>query len=77
MKLIGIDVGSTTVKVTVIVNGKIEYKNYVRHFSKVKDCVVTELEKVLNKFGDITCRIAVTGSAGLGLSERAKIPFVQ
>lgn len=77
MKLIGIDVGSTTVKVTVIVNGKIEYKNYVRHFSKVKDCVVTELEKVLKKFGDITCRIAVTGSAGLGLSERAKIPFVQ
>lgn len=46
-RLLGIDVGSTTVKVTVIDpnTNKILYKSYERHFSKVKECVLGELEK--------------------------------
>lgn len=77
MNLIGIDVGSTTVKVALIVDGKITYKNYVRHFSKVKECVLSELKILLKKYGNIPCRVAMTGSAGLGLAERASISFVQ
>ena len=77
MNLIGIDVGSTTVKVAIIVDDKIVYKNYVRHFSKVKECVLLELKELLKKFGNIPCRVAMTGSAGLGLAERANISFVQ
>ena len=40
-KLLGIDVGSTTVKVCVIdEEGKILYSSYVRHLSRVKECVI-------------------------------------
>jgi len=76
-KLLGIDVGSTTVKAAVIgENCDILYKSYVRHFSKVKETVLSELNAVAKKFGGDFC-VSVTGSAGLGLSARAGINFVQ
>lgn len=40
-KLMGIDVGSTTVKVAVIdEEDKIIYSSYVRHFARVKETVL-------------------------------------
>ncbi len=75
MKLLGIDVGSTTVKVCVLEDGKILYSSYVRHFSRVKECVLGELEK-LRPFGG-AFRACITGSAGLGIAQRGKIEFVQ
>lgn len=76
--LLGIDVGSTTVKVTVINPEKDEilYKSYERHFSKVKECVLKELEKISGKFGS-RYKVCITGSAGLGLAQKSKISFVQ
>ncbi len=75
-KLLGIDVGSTTVKVCVIDEcGIILYSSYVRHFSRVKECVLGELEKV-RPFSD-TYKVCVTGSAGLGLAQRGGLNFVQ
>lgn len=75
--LLGIDVGSTTVKVVAIdESGKILYKSYVRHFAKVKETVLTELENVLEKYPANYCA-SITGSAGLGLSQRSGIAFVQ
>lgn len=78
-RLLGIDVGSTTVKVTVIDpnTNKILYKSYERHFSKVKECVLGELKKVASLFPGEQFRAAVTGSAGLGLAEKSGISFVQ
>lgn len=75
-KLLGIDVGSTTVKVTVIENENIIYKTYVRHFSRIKDTVLSELKAVCEKFGGIYS-VSITGSAGLGLSQRSGLNFVQ
>ncbi len=75
---LGIDVGSTTVKVCVLAEDReqILYKSYERHFARVKECVLGQLAAVGKKFGgDFTVRI--TGSAGLGLAERSGIPFVQ
>lgn len=75
--LLGIDVGSTTVKVVAIDgNGEIIYKSYVRHFAKVKETVLSELSKVYAKF-PAEYSAAITGSAGLGLSQRSKVAFVQ
>ena len=77
--LLGIDVGSTTVK-TVITNPdnkEILYSKYQRHFSKVKETVVEQLELIKNKYGDCTFKVAITGSAGLGLANASGIPFVQ
>ena len=78
-KLLGIDVGSTTVKVTVVdpITDEILYKSYERHFAKVKECVLSELKKVLTQLGEDEYRACITGSAGLGLAQRSKIGFVQ
>lgn len=76
-KLMGIDVGSTTVKVVAIdEEGKIRYQSYVRHFARVKETVLSELEKV-RKVCDGDYGVSITGSAGLGLSQRSGINFVQ
>lgn len=74
---LGIDVGSTTVKAAVIdENHNVLYKSYVRHFSKVKETVLGELKTVKQKFGGSFCA-CITGSAGLGLSQRSGVGFVQ
>lgn len=75
-KQMGIDVGSTTVKVTVLDGDKILYKSYVRHFARVKQTVLDELYSVRKKIGG-DFSVSVTGSAGLGLSQRSGINFVQ
>ncbi len=76
-KLLGIDVGSTTVKVAVLSESlEILYTSYERHFARVKECVLNQLSIVREKFGG-DFRISITGSAGLGLAERSKISFVQ
>ncbi len=77
VKLLGIDVGSTTVKVVAIgVSGKILYKSYVRHYAKVKETVLTELHNVQALYpGEYSA--CITGSAGLGLSQRSGVAFAQ
>jgi len=75
-KLLGIDVGSTTVKACVMdETGNVLYSSYVRHFSRVRECVLDELEKI--KDIDHSFSVCITGSAGLGLAQRGRIPFVQ
>lgn len=76
---LGIDIGSTTVK-TVVTNEKDEliYTEYKRHFSKVRESVCDQLGAIRNKFGeDKTYKLAITGSAGLGIANAAELPFVQ
>ena len=76
-KLLGIDVGSTTVKIAVLTEGKeILYTSYERHFARVKECVLAQLAVVKEKVGG-DFRISITGSAGLGLAERSGVSFVQ
>ena len=75
-KLMGIDVGSTTVKVTVVEDGRILYRSYERHFAQVRETVIRELGKIKEQFGGEFCA-SITGSAGLGLSQRSGINFVQ
>ena len=78
MYALGIDVGSTTVK-TVVCNeaGEILHSAYERHFSKVKETVTEQLRIIAEKYPDGEFRCAMTGSAGLGLANAAKISFVQ
>ena len=72
----GIDVGSTTVKVTVVDGGEVLYRSYERHFAQVRETVLRELNKIKEQFGgDFSA--SITGSAGLGLSQRSCINFVQ
>ena len=65
-KLLGIDVGSTTVKAAVLSESlEILYTSYERHFARVKECVLAQLAIVQDKFGG-DFKISITGSAGLG-----------
>ncbi|MDE6504980.1 MAG: acyl-CoA dehydratase activase, partial [Clostridia bacterium] len=74
---LGIDVGSTTVKAAVVDgNNNVLYSAYVRHFAKVKETVLSELAVIKEKFGG-DFSTSITGSAGLGLSQRSGINFVQ
>ena len=75
---LGIDVGSTTVKVCVLSDTlDILYTSYERHFARVKECVLAQLSVVREKFGDGQFYACITGSAGLGLAERSGVAFVQ
>ena len=77
-KRLGIDVGSTTVKVCVLGEDlQIEYTSYERHMARVKECVAAQLAVVAEKFGGGDFCVSITGSAGLGLAERSGLPFVQ
>ncbi len=78
-KLLGIDVGSTTVKLTVIepTSGELLYKSYERHLSFVRECTLRELKKIGEMFPGESFRTSITGSAGLGLAEKCGISFVQ
>ena len=74
---IGIDVGSTTVKCVLISEDKkILYSEYKRHFSRVKEAVLEQLERMFENF-EGNFKVAITGSAGLGLSSAADLLFVQ
>lgn len=75
---LGIDVGSTTVKAVVLdSDNNVLYASYVRHGSKVKETALSQLSEIKEKIGLGPYKISFTGSAGLGLSERAHLPFVQ
>lgn len=76
--LVGIDVGSTTVKVVVLDDNKnIVYKSYERHFSKVREKTVEMLTSVSELLKGNSFRVAITGSAGLGVAKAAGLDFVQ
>ncbi|MCM1130192.1 MAG: acyl-CoA dehydratase activase [Roseburia sp.] len=79
MKKIGLDVGSTTIKCVVLdENNQILYSDYKRHYSHIKDNIITKLQELIDlKWIDEECYLAISGSAGMGLAEGVGIPFVQ
>ena len=76
---IGIDIGSTTIKCVVLDDqGNIIHKSYERHFAMITEKTREVIGGLIEKFNitePVVC--AVSGSAGMGLAERAGVPFVQ
>ncbi len=76
--LVGIDIGSTTLKAVVInESGNVVFKDYQRHLSKVRERTNELIHNLKSIIGDNLFKIAITGSAGLGVSKTYDIPFVQ
>ena len=74
---IGIDVGSTTVKVVILNEDKqLLFKKYQRHFADVTNCVLDVLKQA-QKVYDGPAQLTITGSAGMGLAEILDLAFVQ
>ena len=75
---IGIDVGSTTIKCVVLKNEEIVFKSYERHKSMTKEKTIELLLKIKEEIIENNpFKIAITGSAGLGISQKTKIDFIQ
>ena len=75
---IGLDVGSTTVKVVVMDESlKIIHSSYERHFSDTKNTVCTCLENLIEKFPGYDFNIALTGSGAMFVSKLLDLPFIQ
>ena len=74
---LGIDVGSTTVKTVILDGDDIIYNKYERHFSKVRETVGEQLRIIRDLYPADKFKIAITGSAGLGIAEACGITFVQ
>ncbi len=74
---VGIDVGSTTLKVVVLDGNKIIYKVYERHFSDIAGSLKKNLTALKAIVGERSFFFAMTGSAGMGVAQRLGLPFVQ
>lgn len=75
---IGIDIGSTTIKMAVI-NDKngIIYQEYLRHFSDIPNALNKMLTNAQPILQQKQFSVIFTGSAGMGVSQTLDIPFVQ
>ncbi len=75
---VGIDIGSTTVKVVVLNEEDKElFSSYERHFAKVREKAVEQLRAAEEFIKGKQLHVAITGSAGLGVAKARNIPFVQ
>jgi predicted CoA-substrate-specific enzyme activase len=75
---IGLDVGSTTVKIVISDNkDSIVYSRYKRHFSDIKSTMADVIKEAYEHFKDDNITIMVTGSGGLSVSKWLDISFIQ
>lgn len=75
---IGIDIGSTTAKIAAMdPNGNLLYKDYRRHNADIRNTLLEFLDSFPQTLRDKNFSVKLTGSAGLGVSERYGIPFIQ
>ncbi len=77
-KTLGIDIGSTTVKIAVLDKDfNILFSDYQRHFANIQETLAEVVQKAYDSLGDIPLSPVITGSGGLALSKHLGIPFVQ
>lgn len=76
-RMLGIDIGSTTVKVVLLRNGEILYSKYERHLSQVRQKTLEIISEIKDKLDTAPFTVAVSGSAGLGLAQAANLPFIR
>ena len=90
--LLGIDIGSTTVKIAILDNTyakeqsspggqsqiqAVAFSGYERHFANIQETLAALLRKAYEKLGSIDLYPVITGSGGLTLSKHLEVPFVQ
>ena len=75
---VGIDIGSTTVKVVVLgEQNELLFRSYERHFSKTRERAAETLRSIGDMLSGKNVHMVITGSAGLGVSKASGIDFVQ
>ena len=82
---IGIDIGSTTVKIAVLDDDdKLIYGDYQRHRADIRNTIISVVtqafDKIENQFAlgeNQPLTVKVTGSGGLSVSQWLNVPFIQ
>lgn len=76
---IGLDIGSTTIKIAVLDDaGTLLFSKYQRHYSQIATRILELHRELMTKFPTLrTARLAISGSAGIGIAESCGIQFVQ
>ncbi|MDR1320888.1 MAG: 2-hydroxyacyl-CoA dehydratase [Gracilibacteraceae bacterium] len=75
---IGLDVGSTTVKVAALnETDDLVFSRYERHFSDVAYTAREMLEAIHNFAPEADAVLRITGSSGLAVARRMDLPFIQ
>jgi len=75
---LGIDIGSTTVKIAILSeDGEVLFSDYERHFANIQETLSDLLGRAVYKLGAIYASPVITGSGGLTLAKNLGIPFVQ
>ena len=78
IKTLGIDIGSTTVKIAILDQNKnILFSDYQRHYANIQETLSYLLKEALNELGPMSVCPVITGSGGLSLAKHLDIPFVQ
>ena len=75
---LGIDIGSTTVKVVILnKENEVLFREYRRHFANIQETVADLLEESREKLGEYNVRTCITGSGGLALADKMGVEFTQ
>ena len=75
---LGIDIGSTTVKIAVLDADKnLLFSDYERHYANIQETLASLINKAKDQLGELTVSPVITGSGGLTLANHMEIPFVQ
>ncbi len=75
---LGIDIGSTTVKIAVLDNfDRLLFSDYERHFANIQETLADLIKKAEQELGALPVYPVITGSGGLSLAKHLEVPFVQ
>ena len=74
----GLDVGSTTVKLVVLDNNdKLLYSKYQRHYSDIRKTIYELVDEACAMFEDDDLTVTLTGSGGISVAQWLELPFEQ
>ncbi len=76
-RALGIDIGSTTTKLVLVEKDRILYERYERHLSRVREKTLEMILDIKDLLSEAPFSVAVSGSAGMGVTEATSLPFVQ
>ena len=77
MYRLGLDIGSTTIKVVLLDGDEKVFSEYRRHHSDVSGLLNELFEEVNTKFPGIETAVTITGSGGLSVANWLGLKFIQ
>ncbi|WP_317855380.1 acyl-CoA dehydratase activase-related protein [Chakrabartyella piscis] len=78
MYRMGIDIGSTTVKVVLVdEQDQIVFGEYRRHYSEIQKTIKDILKEAMTEMGNLPFSMMITGSGGVSLAKNMGVEFIQ